>query len=72
MILRSIEQDVQISGTKTGSLVSATLRNHTAVREAVGYDIGGDFLFATFLSFVQRKVARRLKAKSKLKKNKDI
>ncbi len=48
-----------MSGTKTGSLVSATLKNYEAVRIAAGHDIGGDFLFVPFLSFVQRKGTRR-------------
>ena len=48
-----------MSVTKTGSLVCATLKNHEAVREPEGHDIGGDFLWGTFLSFVQRKVSRR-------------
>jgi len=48
MILRLFEQDVQISGTKTGSLVSA------------GHDIGGVF-FSWLLHFLdkQQKVLYR-------------
>ena len=57
--LRAFEQDVQMSGTRTGSLVCATLRNHEAVRVSAGHDIGGDFLFVPFLLFVQRKGTRR-------------
>jgi len=41
MILRLFEQDVQISGTKTGSLVSA------------GHDIGGVF-FSWLLHFLDK------------------
>ena len=43
MILRLFEQDVQISGTKTGSLVCATLKNYEAVRVSAGHDIGVSF-----------------------------
>ena len=53
-----------MSGTKTGCLVSATLKNHTAVREAEGLDIGGVF-FSWVLHFwtSKKEVPRRLKAK---------
>ena len=49
MILRLFEQDVQISGIKTGSLVSATFINHEAARVSVGHDLRGSFLLGTFL-----------------------
>ena len=47
MILRLFEQEVQISATKTGSLVCATLKNHSTVREAEGHDIGVSFFLGT-------------------------
>ena len=42
-----------MSGTKTGSLVSATLKNHAAVRESAGHDIGGVF-FSWVLHFLDK------------------
>ena len=40
-------QDVQISGAMTGSLVCATFKNHEAVREAEGHDIGAPSFLVT-------------------------
>ena len=40
MILRAFEQDVQISGTRTGSPVCATFKNHEAVRVSSSYYLG--------------------------------
>ena len=51
MILRLFEQDVQISGTKTGSLVSATLENHAAVRESPSIFLGIRY-WGVFFSWV--------------------
>jgi len=48
MILRLFEQDVQISGTKTGSLFSATLNNHTAVRVYPSHYLGTRYWGALF------------------------
>ena len=58
--LRAFEQDVQMSGTRTGSLVCATLKNHEAVRVSVGHDIGGVF-FSWALHFwtSKKEVPRR-------------
>jgi len=56
MILRLFEQDVQIRGIKTGSLVSATLKNHEAVRESAGYDIGAIFFSYLFFRSYKEKV----------------
>ena len=36
-----------MSGTKTGSLVFATLGNHESARVSVGHDIGGKVFFVT-------------------------
>ena len=55
LILRLFEQDVQISGTKTGSLVSATLRNYAAVRVSAGYDIGVSFFLGYFIFWTSKK-----------------
>jgi hypothetical protein len=68
MILRLFEQDVQISGTKTGSLVCATLRNHEAVRVSAGHDIGGVF-FSWVLHFLdkQKRSASPIKGETKTK-----
>ena len=65
MILSLFEQDVQISGTKTGSLVCATLRNHETVRVSEGYDIVGVF-FSWVLHFLdnQKRSASPLKGES--------
>ncbi len=58
MILRAFGQDVQISGTKTGSLVCATLKNHEAVRVSSGNDIGGTVFLGYFLWGEQQEVTR--------------
>jgi hypothetical protein len=62
MILRLFEQEVQISGTKTGCLVSATLRNHVAVRVSPSYFLGtryqGTFFLGYFLWGEQQEVTR--------------
>ena len=73
MILRLFEQEVQIRGIKTGSLVSATLKNHTAMRVSAGHNIG-DVFFSWVLHFLdkQKRSASPFKAKPTLKKNKDI
>ena len=42
-----------MSETKTGSLVSATLRNHEAVKESAGYDLRGVF-FSWGLHFLDK------------------
>jgi hypothetical protein len=42
-----------MSGTKTGSLESATLRNHEAVKESAGYDLRGVF-FSWVLHFLDK------------------
>jgi len=59
MILRLYEQDVQISETKTGSLVCATLENHEAVRVSPSFYLGtryrGGLSFRTFSLAAQRK-----------------
>jgi len=58
MILWAFEQDVQISGTKTGGLVCATLKNHEAVRVSPSHYLGtrsqGRFSLGYF-SFVRTK-----------------
>jgi len=66
MILRLFEQDVQISGTKTGSLVCATLKNHETARESAGHYIGGVF-FSWVLHFLdkQKRSASPLKGENK-------
>jgi hypothetical protein len=65
MILRLFEQDVQISGTKTGSLVFATLRNHTAVRVSPSHYLGtrsqGQFSFGYFSLVCTKKSITPLK-----------
>ena len=53
MILRLFEQEVQIRGIKTGSLVSATLKNHTAMRVSAGHNIG-DVFFSWVLHFLDK------------------
>jgi len=70
MILRLFEQDVQISGTKTGSLVSATIKNHEAARVSVGHDIGGVF-FSWVLHFLdkQKRSTSPVKGETKAKMN---
>ena len=67
MILRLFEQDVQISGSKTGSLVSTTLRNHTAVRVSEGHDIGGTLFLGYFLWSEQQEVTRH-RGENKIRK----
>ena len=51
MILRLFEQDVQISATKTGSLVCATLKNHEAVRVSPSYYLGTRYWGTLFLGY---------------------
>ena len=52
MILRAFEQDVQMSGTKTGSLVCATLKNHEAVRVSPSYYLGTRYRGTLFLGYL--------------------
>jgi len=61
MILRLFEQDVQISATKTGSLVCATLKNHESVRVSAGHDIVGQFSFGYFSLVCTKKSITPLK-----------
>ena len=60
MILRAFEQDVQISGTKTGSLVCATFKNHEAVRVSPS-SLFGDMIsgerFSSYLLFEKKVLA---------------
>jgi len=67
MILRAFEQDVQMSGIKTGSLVCATLENHEAVRVSPSYYLGTRYRGTVFLGYFlwgeQQEVTRRSKAK---------
>ncbi len=71
MILKLFEQDVQISGTKTGSLVSATLRNHESVRVSPSYYLGtrsqGQFPFGYFSLVCTKKSITPLKGKTNAK-----
>ncbi len=58
MILGAFEQDVQMSGTKIGGLVCATLENHEAVSVSSGNDIGGTVFLGYFLWGEQQEVTR--------------
>jgi len=70
MILKVFEQDVQISGTKTGSLVFATLKNYSAEREPEGLDIGGVF-FSWVLHFLDKQKRSASPYRAKPKRNKE-
>ncbi len=51
MILGAFEQDVQMSGTKIGGLVCATLENHEAVRVSPGFSLGTRYRGTVFLGY---------------------
>jgi len=72
MILRLFEQDVQISGTKTGSLVSATLKNHAAARESpsvfFGDTISGAVFFWVLFFSLHKEMHLAVESETKTKK----
>ena len=58
-----------MSGTKTGGLVSATLRNHEAVRVSEGHDIGVSFFLGYFIFGQAKKKYLAAKRRNHTQKN---